>query len=199
MTASAILVVTEGDLEVPVAARLFEYLGSALPPDAVINKRGGAKFWADAPKYNQAARQFQFIFALVDLEQAPCAPQLLARKMKTPRQLNFILRIAERMIESWLLADAQGLADFLGVPASRIPPQPDGIADAKALVVQLARQSRRRDIVSDLVPPPGLSGRVGRGYTSQMSEFARCHWDPGRARHHSPSLERALLALKNFI
>jgi len=110
-----------------------------------------------------------------------------------------ILRIAVREVESWLLADAERLADFLGVRRSRIPPCPDTTPDPKALIVDLAKSSRKREIREELVPAAGSTSKVGKNYVGQLLRFTISFWQiDARAQQRSPSLKKALLAVQRF-
>ena len=109
------------------------------------------------------------------------------------------LRVATRAIESWLLADAEMLAQYLGISQSRIPSIPDDLDDPKASLINVARMSRRKGLVDDLVPVSGHSGRVGRGYTFRITEFASLHWRPRVARQHSESLKRCMARVRELV
>src|SRR5688500_2451144 len=100
-----------------------------------------------------------------------------------------------REVEAWLLADQDHLAAFLGVARSRVPANPEGLADPKRAMVDLARRSRRRDIQEDMVPRPNSGRIVGPGYTARMIEFITDRqggWRPDVAAGSSDSLRRCL-------
>lgn len=186
-------VVLEGDTDVPVVGRLFEMAGLEL--GTVYGLRG--KNWLDQklPAYNNAARHTQW-FALRDLNgDAPCAAGLVELLLPA-RAAGMCLRIAVRASESWLLADRDRMAEFLSVPAYRIPADPDAIDNPKLHLVNLARKSRRRAIREDMVPAPGTTARVGPGYSARIIEFASEIWRPEVARAASPSLARCIAALQ---
>ena len=82
-----------------------------------------------------------------------------------------LFRVAVREIEAWLMADSEGLAQFLGVRRGRIHNDPESIADAKRTIVELGRLSRKREIREDLVPRPGSGRIVGPRYSSRLAEF----------------------------
>jgi hypothetical protein len=100
------------------------------------------------------------------------------------------------MLESWLLAHHKALARFLNVSVDLIPRDPDGEEHPKRTLVNLARRSRTRSIREDLIPEAGSSGVVGKNYTARLTEFIRDPWEPLVAQDRSPSLRRALAALK---
>jgi hypothetical protein len=189
MKRSIALIVVEGALEVPASLRLLETAG--IPTDGLtpLNKGGGGRFWQDAPRYNQAAATIGPILGLADLESFPCPSGLILDHLKFALHPHFVLRIAERMLESWLLADI-ALAKFLGVSSALLPRRPDAETNPKQTVINLARRSRSRSVRADLVPEEGSLGIVGKGYTPRMSEFIEQHWRP------DDSLRRALTALR---
>ena len=196
---TVLLVVTEGLLEIPAAMKVFSTLGIDHTETRFIPKGGKDAFWRDALRYNQAAVHAGPILGIADLEQHPCASALIAQFLPHGRHELFVLRVAQRMLESWLLADRDALATFLRVPNARVPADPDDLPNPKQALVNLARQSRNRQIVEDIVPRVGSQGVVGRGYMSRMTEFIRSSWRPEVASANSSSLRRALVALEGAV
>jgi hypothetical protein len=195
MTRNFVLVVVEGALEVPASLKLLAAAGAGTEGLHPIDKGGSIRFWKDAPRYNRAAANQGLVLGLADLEAYPCPSGLIAKHLKPSQHSNFVLRIAERMLESWFLAD-DSLADFLGISKALLPRNPDAEANPKQTLVNLARRSQSARLRSDLVPEEGSSGLVGRGYTSRMTEFIERHWRPSRAQRRSESLRRALVAIR---
>jgi hypothetical protein len=133
---------------------------------------------------------------LMDLDRANCAPDLVTKLLPRPAsQMRF--RIAVRTVEAWLLADTERFATFFSVAKSRLPGDPEAIADPKQAVVNLANHSNRRAIRQDLLPVAGSGRRVGPGYEARMIEFAidSNGWRPEVAASRSDSLRRCLNAL----
>jgi hypothetical protein len=190
------LVVVEGRLEVPASLKLLRELGLNTEGLFPIDKGGRTNFWKDVERYNQAAKHIGPIFGLADLETNPCPSGLLIAHLKHGRSKDFVLRIAEPMLESWLLADSTALADFLKVSVKQIPANPEALTHPKRSVVDAARKSKSRDIRDDLVPKNGSAGVVGPGYTPRMSEFIEKHWRPLEAEKQSQSLRKAIAAIK---
>lgn len=191
-----VLVVTEGLLDVTAGERLLDVLGIDRTYTRFIPKGGWGKFWRDAIRYNDAARHSGPVLGLADLEQEPCPSGLIAHHIPNGRHAAFILRIAERMLESWLLADRVSIAKFLRVGIRQIPEDPESEANPKLALVNAARYSARREIREDIVPEQGSQGVVGRGYTSRMGEFIRQCWQPINAQGSSQSLRRAISAIQ---
>jgi hypothetical protein len=158
--------------------------------------QGHVKFWERAKAYNQAGNHGSLFIGLADLEQHQCPAALLSKHLPNKRSANFILRIAVRMIESWLLADRERIAAFLDAPQAKVPAEPDRDPHPKHVLVRLARQHAPPALRRDLVPEEGHSGPVGPGYRPQMERFILKQWRPQVARTRSPSLDRAIKALE---
>lgn len=194
-----LLVVTEGLLEIPAAQKVFTSLGIDHDETRFVPKGGRDAFWRDALKYNQASLHIGPVLGIADLEQDTCASALIFRFLPQGCRESFVLRVAVRMLEAWLLADREAMAAFLRIPVNRMPTDPDALQNPKQALVNLARQSARRQIVDDIVPRDGSPGVVGRGYMSRMTEFIRDSWRPGEARANSDSFRRALAAIEGAI
>lgn len=192
------IVVAEGLLEEPVALRLLRAAGDRSIGLNVIRKHGSGDFWSSVVRYDQAAPHVGPILALADLDRAPCPSGLIQRFCRRPPHRDLVLRIAVRSLESWLLAD-EGIATFLGVPATRLPRRPDMEDNPKRTLVNLARQSTRSRIKESIVPEPETCGLVARGYLACMTKFVKFDWNPLRARSRSSSLDRALRAVENVL
>ena len=113
-----------------------------------------------------------------------------------PAEPSFFLRIAVMEVESWIMADREGIASFLSVPVDRVPLDPDTLTYPKESLVSLARSSKRTRVRVDLVPRSGATSRVGPGYNVRIGEFVRLHWDVERASQVSDSLKRTLARLR---
>ena len=184
-----VFAVVEGHLDGRLLKVLWRQLGLDEHP-LQVRDAGGSGFWLLASKYNEAGRH-QRVIGLADLEQAPCASALM-QQLKPSRSPGFKLRLAVRMLESWLLADRDAVAAFLGVRAAAIPREPDREAHPKRALVDLARTSRKRSIREALVPN-GSGALVGPEYTAVIGSFIDVRWDAARARTNSPSLDRACM------
>ena len=186
----------EGTTDEAVLRRVVEYLGATLGP--VYGKTGKASLLRQLHSYNQAAQFWPWI-VLVDLDQdAECAPPARAQWLPNPAA-HMCFRIAVREVESWLLADRESLADFLGIALSRVPTNPENLDDPKAVLVNLARSSRRRDIRVDMVPRPEGGRQVGPAYASRLIEYAQGPWRPNVATQHADSLQRLCRRLAELI
>lgn len=188
------LVVVEGDLEVVIATRLLSDRGHPTPAELFVNKRGQVAFWADAPRLNRAARHLS-ILGLVDLERATCPSGLLRRKLPHGKSAGFVLRIAVRMSESWLLADKVQIASYLKIPEGKLPRNPETTDHPKRELVRLVQRYSPASIKDDMVPGPNRSSLTGPLYEERLAEFVRTLWNPSTAALRSDSLKRSLKSI----
>ena len=190
-----VAVVVEGDTDFPVVRKLAKDAGLSIA--AEIDCGGKHQLDADLPGYNNAAKGSPW-FVLRDLNSdAQCPGQFLASQNFAPARW-MCFRIAVREMESWLLADAVAFSDFLRIPRSAVPADPDGEDDPTRTIVDLARRSRSRTIAKALVPRVGTSTAVGPLYEAKMIEFGRERWDLDRACQRSLSLVRARKRLQEM-
>jgi hypothetical protein len=188
-------VAVEGTVDAAVALKLIQHVGAQA--DTVHVAYGKQRLLEKVSGYNQAAKGQPWL-VLVDLDRCSCAVALLQKWVPQPSPY-LCMRVAVRMVEAWLLADATNIADFLGVPVSRVPSAPEQLSDPKQEIVALAAQSRRRTIREDMVPNTGIGQRVGTAYTARLIEFIENHWDITQAASHAPSLQRSINCLTRVI
>ena len=193
------LIVVEGMLEIPTCIKILRALNINPQGVTAIPKGGRIQFWKDIERYNQAAAFTGPILALADLENAPCPSKLISKNLIKPKHPNLVLRIAERMLESWLLADRESLSGFMRVNEKLFPANPDLDTHPKRTLVNLARRSASRAIKDDLIPEQGSKGIVGKGYTTRINRFIESGWNPLRAQKRSPSLKRAMMAIHKAV
>lgn len=167
---------------------------------SIIGRSGKSTLLKKLAGYNSAAAYMPW-FVLLDLDDDyPCAPAALKAWLgDQPASEHMCLRIAVAEMESWLLADVEAVASFLGVSRALIPPDPDRLSNPKELVVNLARRSNKRAIREGLVPRQGSGASVGPTYASDVSNFGLKSWRPAIARERSESLDRALRALEQLV
>ena len=193
MTRAAVSLVVEGATDAVVAKRLLEEVGLQAGPEYVCG--GKATLDQRLAGFNNAAR-FSCWLVLRDLDRdAACAPELRQRLLPSPAP-HMRLHISVRAVEAWLLADADGVRDVLRVRGAMISSHPDELDDPKRHLLDLARRSRRRPIREAMLPAPGSTARVGRGYATTLIEFATSRWRPDVAAGRSASLARLLAFLR---
>lgn len=173
-----ITIACEGAMDRDVLVRVLAERGLSIGP--VYIAEGKAKLDRSLPGYLAAARFGPWVVQR-DLDaDAACAPALAALLAPNrPAGLNLIVPV--RQTESWLLADRDAFALFLGVAPTVLPDNPEAVADAKAEVVRLANRSRRRAIREGMVPSAGSERKVGRDYGGLLAEFVARTWSTHRA------------------
>jgi len=133
------------------------------------------------------------VFLLTDLDRVSCAPDLI-RDWVGPRSLpgEMYFRVAVREVEAWLLADHEGLSEFLGIPEIYFPEVPEDLPDPKESLLNIVKRFGSREIKAELLAAPKARAKVGLGYNSSLTAFVREHWDPNRAASRADSLARAI-------
>ncbi|MCL6614398.1 MAG: DUF4276 family protein [Firmicutes bacterium] len=187
-------ILVEGWLDEMVARKAISFAGHQ--PGTVFGKHGLGYLKNKLSGFNELAAHSNPILALVDFMDTglECPPQLVESWLPqcSPR---FLLRVVVREIESWLLADREGISGFLKIPLRLVPEQPEKLPDPKQTLLQLARRSPSRRLREAMLPGEGFSSSVGPGYTDVMNEFVFTRWNIDEARQCSPSLARCLRRL----
>ncbi len=190
------IVAMEDALHEAVLQRL---LGSAAWDAATaLPLKGKSYLQAKAKDLNRAAKSLDVVMLVDQDDPTECPSSLIKNWLSGSRHPNFRLRVATMEVESWLLADAERMGMFLGVVPSKIPSQPDGLRQAKEELIALAKTSRNKAIVEDLVPPPGATSKVGPAYNPRLAQFIRDKWRPDAAAKRSPSLARTMKRLSSL-
>jgi len=184
----------EGKTDAAVLRRLVSEAGAELGD--IYEGKGRSWVLKRLPGYNAAAQHQPWI-ALIDLDSDNCAPSLKKVSLPEPAPL-MCFRVAVREIEAWLLADREALAQFFAVDLTKIDLNPDRLHDPKEALVSLARYSRKAAIRREMVPAPGVKGRIGPGYTSRLIDFIQGPWRPEIAAESSDSLRRCRLRLREL-
>ena len=187
-----IALATEGNDDLAAAERLVELTGHSVGRGPGSHS-GHGELDKALPAYARAARHRPWL-VLRDLDREVCPPALIAR-LVPEHPAGLLLRIPVRAVESWFFADPEALAAYLAVAVARIPRDADGEEWPKQTMVNLARASRDKRVVADMVPAPGDRRIAGPAYSARLVDFARGHWRPDVARKASPSLARAIRAL----
>ena len=194
----AITGAVEGDVDEAVVRCLIEHVNAKTL--AIYGRNGKSHLHRRLSSYNQAARFSPWI-VLVDLDlDAECAPPFRESWLPRPAD-NMCFRVAVRAVESWLMADKERFARFLGVGIAKIPRDVEAVNHPKLTVVDLAKFSRRREIREDMVPRAASGRAVGPAYTARLIEFvmdAKIGWRPEVAAENSESLKRCLRCLRRL-
>lgn len=184
----------EGLLDESVARKLITHCGHT--PGDGFGKNGIDYLRMKAGGFNVRAAYGNSILLLVDFMDTgfDCPPAVPATWLAA-RSERLLLRVVVPEIESWLLADREGMAAFLGISLALLPDAPETLPDPKQTLVNLARRSRRRDVKAALVPAEGISAVVGPEYLAALQEFVGDSWDVEQAQMNSASLKRTVTRL----
>lgn len=185
-----VFIVGEGASDVAALKRLVALHGLNVAGE--YDCRGKSKLDSRLQGFLEASKRSPWVI-LRDLDNdAPCAPTFLENRSIQPPPLA-CFRLAVRTLESWLLADVEGISSWLKVRPSKVPMQPELIPNPKHAVANLASASSSKEIRMKLAPRGDDGAIVGSEYNSAIFSFVSSHWnvqsalDSGRA----PSLIKA--------
>ena len=185
---------TEDELSEVVGQKLVNDAGAGLAVILALRRNGFGYLRSRMRNFCELSRQMP-VLLLTDLDTAQCPMTLIgdwSRKNVVPDGLIF--RVAVPQVESWLLADRESMARFFKVSVRRLPSNPDGLSNAKRILLQLASKAPRR-VREELLAVRGATAGQGLGYNTILSDFVRHQWHPARAATRSDSLSRARMRL----
>ena len=194
----SIAVVVEDELSGAVMRKLINATGRNFVIDRMINARGYGQIKSGMGKFRTSSHVLPHV-VLTDLDRYSCPPALLNNWEATDLPPRLLFRIAVREVEAWLLADREGIAEFLHVAVSKVPHAPEVESDPKQTLLNLARRSRKKRLAQELVPATGSSATIGPLYNARMSEFVNDRWDIDQAKLLADSLSRSLNRLAEFL
>lgn len=196
----------EDEISRAVAERLINICCPAGTSKQELGKvyGGSGHIKKNLQKFHNLA-QTQPVFIITDLDQAECAPSLRkqwldAEKIPEPLPERMLFCVVQTEIESWLLADRDGISSFLGVSPARLASNIEmSILDSKEYLVSLAQRSSVADIRKDLAPARRNNASTGINYNYRLSQFAENQWNPRAAAENSLSLHRAINKLSSLM
>lgn len=194
----SIAVVVEDELSGAIMRRLIAAMGRNFVIDRMINTRGHGQIKSGIGKFRTSSYALPHV-VLTDLDRYPCPPALLDNWGATDLPPQLLFRIAVREVEAWLLADREGIAEFLHVAVSKVPHAPEAEGDPKRTLLNLARRSRKRRLAQELVPALGSAAPIGPLYNARLSEFVYDKWNVDQAKLLADSLSRTLNRLSAFL
>lgn len=193
-----LLVATEDELSEAVVFRLVMAARGSAEGVRPLRREGYGYLRRSIGKFCEAARRTPIIL-LTDLDAASCPPTLIRDWFgATIRPPRLIFRVAVREVETWLLADREGLGAFLHVSPQKIEPNPESLPDPKHYLLSLAR-SAPRDLKNDLLPKKGAAASQGFGYNARLRDFVETGWSVERASSRSSSLYKANLRIRESL
>jgi len=186
---TSIFLATEDELSEQVGFCLAEDVGLSVTPPPFRGRGFGALRKKIAGFCEMARRQP--VLLITDLDQRSCAPALITDWMgKRRRPDDLVFRVAVREVESWLLADHEGMRELLGTKPGKLPRVPDELPDPKRELLALA-QMASREIREALVVKKGAVASQGLGYNAVLCRWVRESWRIERAVSRSKSLSKA--------
>ncbi len=188
MTNPVVLVV-EDVLSEAVLRKMVTLSGGSI--NRVVCTRGNDQIRQGIEKFKNASAILPH-FILTDLDRYECPLALLEDWKVRNLPPAIIFRIAVREVESWLLADREGIAHYLQIPSNKVPFHPEMESDPKQTLINLARKSRNKRLISEMVPASGSRTPIGPLYNARMSEFVQDFWNIEKASENSESLSRAM-------
>lgn len=193
-----IALVAEDVLSLAVLQRLIEQTGRDFQIVRTFDEKGVGNIRKRLERYRQASNVYPHI-VLVDLDDAPCAPYLREQWGVVNLPQAMLFRVAVREIESWVLADRDGFAEFCFVAVNKITQHPETLPDPKQALLNIVRKGRNRRLIDEIVPPPGAPMSKGPLYNERLTQFVRNSWNLERAMASAPSLGRTFERLQSFL
>lgn len=192
-----ICLATEDSLSEDVGIRLISELGRDFHVGQKFRQNGFGFLKKRILSFCEIAQRSAFLL-ITDLDTGLC-PSTLKLSWVNPNHCpnRLLFRVAVREIESWLLADHEGMKKLLDKGASRLPDNPDQLTDPKKFLINSAQRAPRQ-IRDDLVPERGSNAIQGFGYNQRLGLFVREMWSPERAALRSDSLRRAIGRLQEL-
>lgn len=179
--------------DAPGEAALRRVVAAAAPQWSVygvIDCKGSGKIRARFQQYRNASQVLPHV-VLTDLDRYVCPTALLTDWNAHSEPPRLVFRIAVREVESWLLGDRAGTAELLRIALNKVPAAPEGEADPKRCLINLARSSPSGRVRQEFCPAPGSKASQGPLYNERVTRFFRERWNLSNARANAPSLDRA--------
>ncbi|MCG6122225.1 MAG: hypothetical protein MEP57_05895 [Microvirga sp.] len=145
------------------------------------------------------------VLIITDLDRNPCAPSLRRKwldsaNIREPLPDKMLFCIAHSEIESWLLADTNGVADFLRISPDKLKHDIESnIVDSKEYLVNLAKNSASSEIRNDIAPSLRSGAATGINYNFRLCNFVENDWSLEAAARNSRSLNRAVTKLSSLM
>lgn len=187
-------VIVEGETDEPVINALMHAAGWADHEFFVRSVNGKGVIDRDLKNYWEAARVHPYvIFRDLDRDGEGCPVTLRAQLVEhTPGESpDLLIRIVDQCIESWILADRQGVAEFCERPIASVRPCDSRPKDHLLRLFQKAQ-------FKDAVLREGGKLVFGPAYKGHLQNLMNHYWSIERAAVESDSLRRALERLTDL-
>ena len=187
-------VIVEGETDEPVINALMHAAGWADHEFFVRSVNGKGVIDRDLKNYWEAARVHPYvIFRDLDRDGEGCPVTLRAQLVEhTPGESpDLLIRIVDQCIESWILADRHGIAEFCNRSAASVEPP---TSHHKLYLLRLMKEAKLKDAVEE----KGRELDFGPAYALHLQRLMTDHWSIERAAAESDSLRRALKRLTDL-
>lgn len=181
-------VIVEGATDEPVINALMCAAGWADSEFSVTSANGKGAIDSDIKKFWEAARFLPYvIFRDLDQDADGCPVTLRAELVEhTPGESpDLLIRIVDQCIESWILADRHGVAEFCNRSVASVKPP---ASHHKPYLLRMMKSAKLKDAVEQ----KGRELDFGPAYAVHLQRLMTCHWSSERAATESDSLRRAL-------
>ena len=192
-------VYVEGTTDVPIIHSLLEAAQWQVDASGIQVARGVKNIRKRMSSHAQAAQYYPRIL-FVDSDHH--CPKELRAEMEglsqiTPVPTGLIIRVVDVCVESWILADRDGLAAFCGLSPSAIPDSAalERTGSHKEVLLNVLGKARIKDVREAMVRRTKGELSFGPLYGRRLADFASRHWSAVHAADHNDSLARALARL----
>ena len=197
MERQVVYLVVEDELSEAVLRRIIRDFRKDWVIGPVYGRQGNTYLFKHIRAFNKAAQGIPHVL-LTDLDDVDCPPTLVNRLFQPNEVRNLVFCIATREVETWIMADREGFARYLGIGRSLVPSDVETIDTPRETLISLAKRSRNRSIREDIVPKVGSTAKKGRGYNSALSSFVLQKWNVESARGEAMSLDRAICRISEY-
>lgn len=187
-------VIVEGPTDIPVVTALMCAAGWANSEFSVTSANGKGVIDRDLKNYWEAARVLPYVvFRDLDRDGGGCPVTLRAQLVEhTPGESpDLLIRIVDQCIESWILVDRQGVAEFCDRSMVSVKPP---ASHHKPYLLSLMKEAKLKDAVEQ----QGHLLDFGPAYALHLQRLMTHHWSIERAAAESDSLRRALKRLTDL-
>ena len=187
-------VIVEGPTDIPVVTALMYAAGWDDSEFSVTSANGKGVIDRDLKNYWEAARVLPYVvFRDLDRDGGGCPVTLRAQLVEhTPGESpDLLIRIVDQCIESWILADRQGVAEFCDRSMANMKPP---ASRHKPYLLSIMKEAKLKDAVEE----KGRELDFGPAYELHLKRLMTHHWSIERAAAESDSLRRALKRLTDL-
>ena len=187
-------VIVEGETDEPVINALMRAAGWADHEFLVWSVNGKGAIDRDLKNYWEAARVHPYVvFRDLDRDGGGCPVTLRAELVeRTPGESpDLLIRIVDQCIESWILADRQGVAEFCDRSMANVKPP---ASHHKPYLLSIMKEAKLKDAVDG----KGRELDFGPAYKGHLQNLMNHYWSIERAATESDSLRRALERLTDL-